>query len=401
MRILSIRSNGRLLLFGLIAVLITAGSLLYSNFLAGQLLEQEVKRMDQFAKAIEYVSDLEVDAENNEVGWVTQHVITQNELIPTILVLNGEINSTMNLGLDPDLDEAAKKQAEMEYLQRLRTQESPEPLVIPYFGQTMEIYYDESNILKKLRFYPYLMLLVIAAFILIVFGSFFIATRSEQNKVWVGMAKETAHQLGTPVSSLMAWVELLELKAETEDDNELIEELRKDVSRLQTIAERFSKIGSVPELKEVVLKDLLDRAAEYLRKRMPKKVVLEVDNELSAGQVIPVNEALFEWVIENLLKNALDAIPGKGTIAIRAHDRGKTVQIDVEDTGKGIPKHQWKTVFKPGFTTKKRGWGLGLSLTKRVVENYHRGKIFVLTSEVGKGTTFRITMPKEGGRTKN
>lgn len=398
MRILSIRSNGRLLLFGLIAVLIAAASLLYSNFLASQLLEQEVKRMDQFAKAIEYVSDLEVDAENNEVGWVTQHVITQNELIPTILVLNGEINSTMNLDLDQDLSPEEKKLAEIDYLQYLRTLETPEPLVIPYFGQTMEIYYDESNILKKLRLYPYLMLLVIAAFILIVFGSFFIATKNEQNKVWVGMAKETAHQLGTPVSSLMAWVELLELKAEGEEDEELIEELRKDVTRLQTIAERFSKIGSVPELKEAVLKDLLDKAAEYLRKRMPKKVILEVVNELPEDQVIPVNEALFEWVIENLLKNALDAIPGQGKISIRAHDKGKDVQIDVEDTGKGIPKHQWKTVFKPGFTTKKRGWGLGLSLTKRVVENYHRGRIVVLNSEVGKGTTFRITMPKEGSK---
>lgn len=394
MRILPIRANSRLLLFGLIAVLITAGSLIYSNFLAGQLLEQEVQRMDQFAKAIEYASDLDVDAENNEVGWVTQHVITKNELIPTILVLNGEINSTMNLGLDPEMSEAEKKDAEKRYLNMLREQESPEPLVIPYFGQKMEIYYDESEILKKLRFYPYLMLVVIAAFILIVFGSFFYATKNEQNKVWVGMAKETAHQLGTPVSSLMAWVELLELKTDgNEEDEELISELRKDVNRLQTIAERFSKIGSVPELKEVVLKDLLDRAAEYLRKRMPKKVVLEVNNELPPEQLIPVNEALFEWVIENLLKNALDAIPGKGRIAIHAMDKGRNVQIDVEDSGKGIPKHQWKTVFKPGFTTKKRGWGLGLSLTKRVVENYHMGKIFVLQSEVGKGTTFRIIMP--------
>lgn len=394
MRFLSIRSNGRLLLFALIAVLITAGSLLYSNFLASQLLEQEEKRMDQFAKAIEYVSDLEADAENNEVGWVTTHVITQNELIPTILVLNGEINSTMNLDLAKGLSPKEKKKAELDYLERLKNQDSPKPLKVSYFGQPMEIYFDESDILKKLRFYPYLMLFVIAAFILIVFGSFFIATKSEQNKVWVGMAKETAHQLGTPVSSLLAWVELLELKADGEEDLELIQELRKDVSRLETIAERFSKIGSLPELKDVYLKDLLDTASDYLRKRMPKKVVLEVRNELPPDALLAVNDALFEWVIENLLKNALDAIPGEGRICIHATEKGRNMQIDVEDSGKGIPKHQWKTVFKPGFTTKKRGWGLGLSLTKRVVENYHKGRIFVLESEVGKGTTFRIVLPK-------
>lgn len=393
---LPIRANGRLLLFGIIAVLITMGSLLYSNFLSRQLLEQEEKRMDLFARALEFAGDLEIDMDNCEVEWVTKNVITQNEMIPTILVLDDEISSTMNLGLSQDLSQEERKKEENAYLSGLQKQGSPIPLTVPYFGKEMMIYYDESANLKALRFYPYLMLFVIVIFISIVFGSFFIASRSEQNKVWVGMAKETAHQLGTPVSSLMAWVELLELKADgSSEDEELIRELRKDVTRLQTIAERFSKIGSIPTLDPIPLNGLLDRSADYLRKRMPRKVELVLENSIPIDETIAVNEPLFEWVIENLLKNALDAIPGKGRISIQASESSRHFQIDVSDTGKGIPKHQWKTVFKPGFTTKKRGWGLGLSLTKRVVENYHKGKISVLTSEVGKGTTFRIILPKK------
>lgn len=388
-----LRSNARLLIFAILAVLITAGSLLYSNHLAGQLLTQEQQHMEQFAKALEFAGDLESD--NCEVSWVSQNVIQSNEQIPTILVMNDQITSTMNLGFEETMDEDTRVAAEYNFLERIKSNGDPEALVIPFNGQSMFIYYDESAMLKKLRYYPYLMLLVIVVFISIVFGSFFIAKKNEQNKVWVGMAKETAHQLGTPVSSLMAWVELLELKGEENpEDLELVEELKKDVDRLRNIAERFSKIGSVPELEEVALSNLLDRAAGYLRKRMPKKVVLNVVNEIPESGQLHVNEALFEWVIENLLKNALDAIKDKGTISIYASEKGRNYIIDVSDTGKGIPKHQWKTVFKPGFTTKKRGWGLGLSLTKRVVENYHKGKIFVQHSELGKGTTFRVILPK-------
>lgn len=390
-----IRSNARLLIFALLAALITAGSLIYSNNLARRLLEQEQDRMDLFAKAMEFAGDMEVDPENYEVQWVTKNVITENKLIPTILVLNNEINSATNIPMPEGVDDATRRKLERAYLDKLIAQGEPKPLIIPYFGQEMRIYYDESDMLKKLRLYPYLMLLVIVVFIAIVFGSFFIAKKNEQNKVWVGMAKETAHQLGTPVSSLMAWVELLELQAESNPDNEeLIEELKKDVTRLRTIAERFSKIGSIPELTEISLAEVLEEAANYLRKRMPKKVQLEVVNEVPPESEIAVNRALFEWVIENLLKNALDAIKDQGKITIHACIRGRSFVIDITDTGKGIPKHQFKTVFKPGFTTKKRGWGLGLSLTKRVVENYHKGKIFVHQSELGKGTTFRVLLPR-------
>lgn len=351
--------------------------------------------MDLFAKALEFAGDLETDPDNCEVQWVTKNVITQNEQIPTILVLNGKISSTANLDAPKHLDSLGKERYEMDYLERLKAQGSPAPLVIPYFGQEMVIYYDESGMLKKLRFYPYLMLLVIVVFISIVFGSFFIAKKNEQNKVWVGMAKETAHQLGTPVSSLMAWVELLEINAEgSEEDKELVGELRKDVERLKTVAERFSKIGSVPELNAMPVQPILQRAVDYFKPRLPKRVTISLQSEGEGELGVHVNEALFDWVIENLVKNAIDASGGQGSIALHVAERGGYVQIDVTDTGKGIPKHQFKEVFKPGFTTKKRGWGLGLSLSKRVIENYHKGRIFVHQSELGKGTTFRILLPR-------
>lgn len=389
------RSNLRLVLFGAIAAAITAFSLLYSNHLSRQLLQQEVSRMNLYAKALEFAGDLENSPDNCEVEWVTQNVIIQNELIPTILVFNNEISSTANLDVPEGLTPEGKKRFEQDYLDQLKSGGAPPPLVIPYIGQEMYIYYDESAILKKLRLYPYLMLVVIAVFIVIVFGSYMFAKRSEQNKVWVGMAKETAHQLGTPVSSLMAWVELLELNAEGKpEDQDLVRELRKDVERLKTVAERFSKIGSKPELVAAPLIPILEQAVAYFQPRLPKRVTLTLENLADPDTVVAVNHALFDWVIENLVKNAIDATGGQGSITIRLIDEGKVVCIDVTDTGKGIPKSQFKEVFKPGFTTKKRGWGLGLSLSKRVIENYHKGSIFVHQSEVGKGTTFRVILPK-------
>ena len=389
------RSNARLLLFGLIAMAITAASLLYSNHLATQLLKQEEQQMDLYAKALQFAGDIEIDPDNCEVQWVTQNIIHQNQRIPVILELNGQINSTANIDYPERLDSLQRITWDRDYLEILKAKGDPAPLVIPYFGQEMIIYYDESPILKKLRLYPWLMFLVIVVFISIVFGSYYFAKKNEQNKVWVGMAKETAHQLGTPVSSLMAWVELLEMKAEeSPEDRELVEELKKDVARLKTIAERFSKIGSVPILSELSLNGLLQRSVSYFQVRLPKNVRLELETELPDSLHIRVNDALFDWVIENLVKNALDAIGSQGKITIVAVEKGKHVQIDVMDTGKGIPKAQFKEVFKPGFTTKKRGWGLGLSLSKRVVENYHNGKISVQQSELGKGTTFRVLLPK-------
>lgn len=389
-------SNFRILIFGVIAFIITAGSLLYSNHLAQKLLIEEQKRVELYARGLEFVNSEEAISDPMEgIGFVFDNIIKSNTLIPTVLTEdNDSIISAANLGIPPGLalkDSLKKRQEIFESSMRGDTSKR---IVVKIHRGDQFVYYDESRLLKQLQLFPYLQLLVIVIFISVIFGSFFIAKKNEQNRVWVGLAKETAHQLGTPVSSLMAWVELLRLKMDNEEDEALIVELEKDVDRLKIIAERFSKIGSKPELTEISFREVIENAADYTRKRMSKKVSLNVNNEIQPESKIAVNRALFDWVIENLLKNALDAIPDKGEITITGIESDAQYIIDVSDTGKGIPRSQFKQVFKAGFTTKKRGWGLGLSLTKRIVENYHRGKIFVKTSEVGKGTTFRVILPK-------
>lgn len=388
------RSNIRILLFAFIALLITAGSLIYSNHIARQLLGQEEQRIARYATSLSYLGNESPDP--GECDAIIASTITENKTIPVIQVNSeGGIDHAINLGIPEDIDPEERKKQEKEYLDDLIQRGYPEPIEIEFLGSKQYIYYDESPMLKRLRYYPYLQLLVILLFFVIVFVSFFVAQRSEQNKVWVGLAKETAHQLGTPVSSLMAWIELLKMRAEDNPkDLELISELEKDVHRLTMVAERFSKIGSKPELEPISLSEFVDRAADYVRKRMSARVDLQVKNEAEPMAKIRVNPALFEWVVENLLKNALDAIPGEGFIHIHVRDRGREYWIDVQDSGKGIPRNQFKQVFRPGFTTKKRGWGLGLSLTRRIVENYHKGRIFIKHSEVGKGTTFRVVIPK-------
>lgn len=397
------RSNVRILLYSIIALLITAGSLLYSNHLAGKLAELEEQRIELYADALAYVGDLdnantgdsESGGENDGVTFVFEKIINTNSEIPTILTDTSlNINSTNNLDLPEDLTDDERRLKEKDYLESIRGKR--DPIEITFYGEKNYIWYDDSWILKQFRYYPYIQLLVIIIFVGIIFAGFFIAKRSEQNRVWVGLAKETAHQLGTPVSSLMAWVALLKDRAnEDPEELDLLDNLERDVHRLTIVAERFSKIGSKPELIEIPLAEILNKAADYTRKRMSRRVKLELDNQVNEEQILLVNPQLFDWVIENLIKNALDAITGKGQITLHASEKMGEIIIDVEDTGKGIPKHLFKQVFKPGFTTKKRGWGLGLSLTRRIVENYHRGKIFVKHSEVGKGTTFRIVLPKQ------
>jgi signal transduction histidine kinase len=254
------------------------------------------------------------------------------------------------------------------------------------------IFYDESSTLKQLRYYPYVQLLIIGLFLIIAYTLFSTARKSEQNMVWVGMSKETAHQLGTPLSSLMAWIEYL--KASNVDPS-IVNEMNRDVERLQTITDRFSKIGSQPTLENENMAIILEHAVDYLNQRFSKNVTFVYQNNLDAVTVVPVCVPLFEWVIENLCKNAIDAMDGKGTITVTQQRAENTVIIDISDTGKGIEKNKLKAVFEPGYTTKKRGWGMGLSLCKRIIENYHDGKIFVKQSELGKGTTFRIVMPVE------
>ncbi len=274
-------------------------------------------------------------------------------------------------------------------LEEMRQQAAPLPINLGD-NNTNYIFYGESFTLKQLRYYPYVQLMIIGLFLLIAYTLFSTARRSEQNLVWVGMSKETAHQLGTPLSSLMAWMELL--KSEVKDPS-MIQEMERDVQRLQTITDRFSKIGSQPTLEKENVALILEHAVDYLKQRSSKNVNFIFQNNLDHIAEVPVCVPLFEWVVENLCKNAIDAMDGKGTITVSIQSLENTVFIDIADTGKGIPKAKMKAVFEPGFTTKKRGWGMGLSLCKRIIENYHEGKIFVSQSEIGKGSTFRIMMP--------
>ena len=258
-------------------------------------------------------------------------------------------------------------------------------------GSKSYIFYQESVLLTQLKYYPYVMFIIIGLFLLVAYLLFSTARRVEQNQVWVGMAKETAHQLGTPLSSLIAWLEYLKSKGL---DPETATEIEKDVKRLETITERFSKIGSVPKLDTVDLVKVLNDSMNYMKLRTSKNVTFSMDTNNEKEVFAQLNVPLFEWVIENLIRNAVDAMNGNGSINITLSDQTQFVYIDIADTGKGIPKSKYKTVFEPGFTTKQRGWGLGLSLTKRIIENYHSGKIFVKNSEIDKGTTFRIVLNK-------
>lgn len=256
-------------------------------------------------------------------------------------------------------------------------------------GNKNYIFYQNSYILSLLKYFPFIFLAIIAGFLLVAYLLFSTARRSEQNQVWVGMSKETAHQLGTPLTSLMGWVELLKAKGV---DGEALEEIEKDVARLRTVTERFSKIGSTPDLHKEDLFEVLQSIINYMKRRTTSKISYEYRYDIPGKVMVPMNRPLFEWVLENLFRNAIDAIAGQGEIVVEVTDQGKYVAIDVTDTGKGIQRNQFKTIFRPGYTTKKRGWGLGLSLTKRIVNEYHRGKIFVKWSEVGKGTIIRILL---------
>jgi two-component sensor histidine kinase len=256
-------------------------------------------------------------------------------------------------------------------------------------GKTF-IYYKSSDLLQNMRYFPLLQILVIALFLLIAYLLFSYARRAEQNQVWAGMAKETAHQIGTPLSSLMAWIELMKLGGESSE--QALTEMDKDIQRLEAITERFSKIGSPPVLEPVAVISVLEETLNYLRSRTSEKIKYELKTHISSSETIPLNEVLFRWVIENLCKNSIDAMSGHGKITIEVKREGKALIIDVTDTGKGISKSEFNSVFNPGYTSKKRGWGLGLTLARRIITEYHKGKIFVKQSIPGDGTTFRISL---------
>jgi signal transduction histidine kinase len=391
---LDTRTLGRLAIL-LLTALIIGGSLLYADYLARQLGQKERATVELYAEAVNLLGNLDSDPEkalSDINGFLLQIIQQQGGEVPKALLDEGGqvIYHTLPL---PE-GEAASRQQLDEWVGRLRREY--EPVRVEFApGRYNEVVYGESALLRQLRWFPLAQLLVALLFVAAVFGSFYIAQRNEQNRVWVGLAKETAHQLGTPVSSLMGWIELLKLKA-GEESLEAISEMERDVARLENITERFSKIGSQPELQPVSLRTVLGHSAAYMEKRIDRrgKVQFEVINELPGEETVRISPQLFDWVIENLLKNALDALGDKpGKISIRAGRREGQYYIDVSDTGKGIPRNLVNKIFEPGFTTKKRGWGLGLSLSRRIIQHYHRGRIFVKASEPEKGSTFRILLP--------
>jgi signal transduction histidine kinase len=275
-------------------------------------------------------------------------------------------------------------------LQRLK--HSPNKIVINIDKSTRQyLYYEDSTVLRRLAYYPYIQLAVLLLFLGVAYFALISVKKAEQNKVWVGLSKETAHQLGTPISSLMAWTELLDSMGV---DKSIVADMNKDVQRLSKIADRFSKIGSMPEKELEFINEAVVSSLEYMRSRIPKRVSLDLHLDQARNCGVMLSPPLFEWVMENLTKNAVDAMSGQGSIDITVDTRGDQAVILVKDTGKGIPRKNFKTVFNPGYTTKKRGWGLGLTLVKRIVEEYHGGRIYVKDSELGKGTTFCITLPR-------
>ncbi|TRX72603.1 HAMP domain-containing sensor histidine kinase [Carboxylicivirga sp. M1479] len=366
------------------AITIGFFTLVYTDDLTNELKEEERKSVEIWIQAIKQIT--QSGTGEDELG-LTLEIISQNTTIPIIIV---EADSSINSHRNIDLPQKEQDAALQKELQRLM--EKTEPLIIDLGENEIQyLYYDDSILIKKLGWFPIVQLSIVALFIIIAYIAFNGARKAEQDQVWVGMSKETAHQLGTPTSSLLGWVDLLKLKEGNED---ITTELEKDVERLQVITDRFSKIGSKPELKEQPLILTINEIVDYLSRRTASNINISVDAGDVPYLMVNINKVLFQWVIENICKNAVDAIGGEGSIIIKIHRNNGHVHIDIKDTGKGLNRNQFATVFKPGYTTKLRGWGLGLSLAKRIVQGYHGGKLFVKESEIGKGTTFRITLPK-------
>ena len=370
------------------AILIAVASLLVSRSLTHDLAEQEKSKMQVWAEAMKSLSAAD---ENTDLSLVLK-VLDENHTIPVVVLNNeGVVTEYRNIEI-----KARNAKDSIAFITSYGQQMKASGQVIRIslsknHHDYIDVCYDDSLMLKRIAVYPYVQLGVVLLFVIVALFALLTSKRAEQNKVWVGLSKETAHQLGTPISSLMAWSTILK---ETYPDDELLPEMDKDVKRLQLIADRFSKIGSIPEPVPSCLNEVLIHVVDYMDRRTSKKIEMktELPNE---DVIINMNASLFEWVIENLCKNAVDAMGGKlGSITLRLEETDKRAIVEVSDTGKGIKKKDISNVFRPGFTTKKRGWGLGLSLAKRIVEEYHHGKIYVKNSEIGKGTTFRIELRK-------
>ena len=370
------------------AVVIAVASLVASNLLTRDLYDEEHKKMEIWAEAMRSLNNAD---ENTDLTLVLK-VIDENTTIPIVVMdASGDVTTFRNIkvkaktALDSVAVVAAKGTAMKTAGRRIRIQVGEDNDT-----EYIDVCYDDSLMLKRLAIYPYIQLGVVLIFVVVAIFALMTSKRAEQNKVWVGLSKETAHQLGTPISSLMAWTEILK---ENYPNDDLIPEMDKDIKRLQLIADRFSKIGSLPEPVPTNLNEVMQHVAEYMDRRISNKVKIE---KLFPPDdiIVPLNASLFEWVVENLCKNAVDAMNGAGRITLFLGDEMGRVVVEVADTGKGIRKKDLGNVFKPGFTTKKRGWGLGLSLAKRIVEEYHHGHIYVKSSELGRGTTFRIELRK-------
>lgn len=376
-----------------VSVVISVSSIYYTNVLVDQLKERERNQVRLFARALEYTSN---DATSN-ILFITEEIIYKNNSIPTMLVNEeGKILNYTNVKIDPAWTAERKESELKDVLEEMKATFPAIPIVLrdpttgEEFGHQL-VYYKNSFLLTQLIAYPYIQLSVIAIFAFISYLAFNYSKEAEQNRVWVGLTKETAHQLGTPLSSLMAWMEVLRDDPQFRGKG-IVEELEKDINKLRMVTERFSSIGSTPVLKEENVHQLINNVVSYLQPRLSNKINFEV-YALSESILAMVHAPLFEWVIENLCKNGVDAMGSSGTIAIKIlRGSERKVIIDISDTGKGMPKSLIPNVFKPGFTTKKRGWGLGLALAKRIIETYHQGKIFVKHSEENQGTTFRIVL---------
>ena len=365
------------------AVVMSVGSLVISHFLVRDLKHEEQRKMEIWAEAMRSLNSAD---EYTDLTLVLT-VLNSNSTIPVVVLdREGEVQDYRNI----PLREGSAEEQMRAVKRKAQSMMDAGRVIRVYLSSTdyMEICYADSLLLRRLAWWPYVQLGLVFVFVVVAIFALLSSKRAEQNKVWVGLSKETAHQLGTPISSLMAWQEMLR---ETYPDDELLPEMGKDVERLQRIAERFSKIGSLPELRPESLNEVLSAVTQYISRRASNRVRLTCAVP-QQPLIVPMCSSLFEWVVENLCKNAIDAMDGQGSITLTASTEGALAVVEVADTGKGIPKNKFRTVFTPGFTTKKRGWGLGLSLAKRIVEEYHHGRIYVKNSEVGRGTTFRIEL---------
>lgn len=412
MNLRNVYDSRRIWKLALIAVslILVAGFIWISNNLVKDLAKQERDRMEIWADATKELASMSNEPATDEEGNLLMptdinflfSIIERNHNIPVLLVDdNDQILQYRNFNLPEPIDSLnpmALSDANEQYLQKrlVKLKKSPNKIDIKIDKTTTQhLYYEDSDVLRRLAYYPYIQLGVLLLFLAIAYFALISVKKAEQNKVWVGLSKETAHQLGTPISSLMAWTQLLESMGV---DKNMVADMDKDVNRLSKIADRFSKIGSMPDKELEFINEAVETSLEYMSKRIPKRVMLtlHLKNEENSG--VMLCQSLFEWVMENLTKNAVDAMGGEGKIDITVKSRGQqNVTILVSDTGKGIPRKNFKTVFNPGYTTKKRGWGLGLTLVKRIIEEYHDGRIFVKESEVGKGTTFCIEIPIVNG----